>query len=180
MPRTLDAATIAALQDPVIRWVVIVRIETPSLTLLMTSGDNDLTYNSETYTPGTLGNISPVTEGGLQDSAIELQLRTKGFVVVLPFVLRSGRRDVAGGRLALDAEFVVRLLMNPQVNAAVTGAQRNIYSAIAAAATSILSWTPATAGDRKFETSDEWLQLTTQDPGLVAYDLFFTKLSTIP
>ena len=72
MPRTLDAATIAALQDPVIRWVVIVRIETPSLTLLMTSGDNDLTYNSETYTPGTLGNISPVTEGGLQDSAISI------------------------------------------------------------------------------------------------------------
>lgn len=124
--------------------------------------------------------VSCIIDDGLQDSAIELQLRTKGFVVVLPFVLRSGRREVAGGRLALDAEFVVRLLMNPQVNAAVTGAQRNIYSAIAAAATSILSWTPATAGDRKFETSDEWLQLTTQDPGLVAYDLFFTKLSTIP
>jgi hypothetical protein len=124
--------------------------------------------------------VSCIIDDGLQDSAIEAQLRTKGCVVVLPFLLRAGRRDLGGGRLALDAEFVVRLLINPQVNAAVTGAQRNAYGAISAIAASILSWSPATVGDRKFETSDEWLQLTTQDPGLVAFDIFFTKLSTIP
>ena len=72
MPRTIDAATITAIQDATVRWVVIVRIETPGLTLLMTSGSNDLVYNSETYVPGTLGNISPVSEDGLQDSAISV------------------------------------------------------------------------------------------------------------
>lgn len=70
MSRTIDAATIAAIQNPLVRWVVIVRIETPSLTLKMTSGSNDIVYNSETYTPGTLGAISPVTEQGLNNSAV--------------------------------------------------------------------------------------------------------------
>lgn len=72
MPRTIDAATIAAIQDRLVRWVVIVKIETPSLDILMTSGDNDLSYGGDVYLPGTLGNISPVSEDGLQDSAISL------------------------------------------------------------------------------------------------------------
>jgi hypothetical protein len=86
---------------------------------------------------------------------------------------------LGGGKLVLDAEFTVRLLLNPNANAANGGAGRNIYEAIAAAAAAILSWTPANAGDRKFEASADWLQLSTKDAGLIIYDLFFLKLSTV-
>jgi hypothetical protein len=123
--------------------------------------------------------VACIIDDGTQDGAIETQLRSKGFVIVLPNILKAGRRDLGGGRLALDAEFVVRVLANPHVNTAVGGANRNVYSAIGAVVSSVLSWNPVNAGDRKFEAAAEWLQLTTQDPGLMAYDLFFTKLSTL-
>lgn len=122
--------------------------------------------------------VACIVDDGLQDSAIENQLRSKGFVVVVPPILRASRRDIGAGKLLLNSEFVVRILSNPHVNSATGGANRNIYSAIAAAAQAVLSWVPGN-GDRKFETSDEWMQLTTNDAGLTAYDLFFTKLSTI-
>ena len=122
--------------------------------------------------------VACIVDDGLQDSAIETQLRSKGFVVVVPPILRASRRDVGAGKLLLTSEFVVRILANPHVNGATGGANRNIYQAISAVAQAVLSWSP-TNGDRKFETSDEWLQLTTNDAGLTAYDLFFTKLSTI-
>lgn len=123
--------------------------------------------------------VACIIDDGTQDGAIETQLRSKGFVIVLPNILKAGRRDLGGGRLALDAEFVVRVLANPHTNTATGGANRNVYSAIGAVVSSVLSWNPVNAGDRKFEAAAEWLQLTTQDPGLMAYDLFFTKLSTL-
>lgn len=120
-----------------------------------------------------------VVDDGLQDTTIETQLRTKGFVIVIPPVIRAGRRDMGGGKLALDSEVAVRIMANPHVNVQPTGAQRNIYSAIAAAVQAVLQWQPATAGDRKFDVADEWLQIATNDPGLLSYNLFFTKLSTL-
>lgn len=62
MPRTLSAGTIAALASGNPRFIVLVRIETPLLTLLMTSGTAPKEYAGETYTVGTLGGISRVRE----------------------------------------------------------------------------------------------------------------------
>jgi hypothetical protein len=81
--------------------------------------------------------------------------------------------------LLLDAEIVVRVLVNPHVNAAAGGANRNVYSAVASATQAVLSWVPATAGDRRFETSEDFLQIAVNDTGLLGYHLLFTKLSTL-
>jgi hypothetical protein len=123
--------------------------------------------------------VACIVDDGLQDSAIETQLRTLGCVVVVPPILRAGRRDLGAGRLVLEAEIAVRVMVNPHVNTTPTGANRNIYSAIAAATQAVLAWSPATVGDRRFETTEDFLSLTTQDTGLLAYHLIFTKLSTL-
>ena len=123
--------------------------------------------------------VSCIADDGLQDSAIETQLRSVGCVVVVPPILRAMRRDLGAGKLLLDAEIVVRVLVNPHVNASVGGANRNVYSAVAAATQAVLSWIPATAGDRRFETSEDFLQIAVNDTGLLGYHLLFTKLSTL-
>jgi len=63
MPRTLSPEAIAALSSGSPRFVVLVRIETPTLTLRMTSDTGPVTFGGETYTPGTLGSIGTVREG---------------------------------------------------------------------------------------------------------------------
>lgn len=71
MPRTLSPDTIAALSSGSPRFSVLVRIETPSLTLRMTSDTGPVVFGGETYTPGTLGGIGTVKEGGkMEDTSI--------------------------------------------------------------------------------------------------------------
>lgn len=62
MPRTLSPEAIAALSSGSPRFVVLVRIETPTLTLRMTSDGGPVEFGGETYTPGTLGSIGAVRE----------------------------------------------------------------------------------------------------------------------
>jgi len=125
----------------------------------------------------TAPSVVCISDDGLQDSAIETQLRSKGCVVVVPPILRATRRDFGGGKLLIDAEIVVRILVNP--NAAAGGASRNVYTAIASVTQAVLSWVPATVGDRRFETSEDFLQIAVNDTGLLGYHLLFTKLSTL-
>lgn len=122
--------------------------------------------------------VSVITDDGLQDSAIEVQNRTRGCVVVVPPVVRAVRRDKGGRTLLMDAEVAVRVAVNPQVNAQVGGAQRNVYLLIQAVAKAVMDWTP-TPGDYRFEVAEEWLQLVTNDPGLIAYELSFSKSASI-
>ena len=124
--------------------------------------------------------VSVITDDGLQDSAIEAQLRTRGCVVVVPPVVRAVRRDKGGRTLLMDAEVAVRVAVNPQVNAQVGGAQRNVYLLIQAVAKAVMDWAPgASSGDYRFEATEEWLQLITNDPGLIAYELSFSKSASI-
>ena len=127
----------------------------------------------------TAPSVVCISDDGLQDSAIETQLRSKGCVVVVPPILRATRRDFGGGKLLIDAEIVVRILVNPHVNAAAGGASRNVYTAIASVTQAVLSWVPATVGDRRFETSEDFLQIAVNDTGLLGYHLLFTTLSTL-
>ena len=122
--------------------------------------------------------VTVINDDGLQDREIEVQRRTKGCLVVVPPVVRAVRRDKGGRTLLMDAEVVVRVEINPQVNAAVTGAQRNIYSLIQAVAKGLMDWNPG-PGDYRFEATEEWLQLVTNDPGLIAYELSFAKSASI-
>lgn len=62
MPRTISADAIAALSSGSPRFVVLVRIETPSLTVRMTSESGSVNFEGEVYEPGTLGNIGSVSE----------------------------------------------------------------------------------------------------------------------
>ena len=122
--------------------------------------------------------VSVITDDGLQDREIEVQLRTRGCLVVVPPVVRAVRRDKGGRTLLMDAEIAVRVAVNPQVNAQVGGAQRNVYLLVQAVAKAVMDWTPA-PGDYRFEVAEEWLQLVTNDPGLIAYELSFAKSASI-
>lgn len=124
--------------------------------------------------------VPVIVDDGNQHSAIEAGLRDKGFVVVLPPILSAARADQGGHtRTALlNAEFVVRLLVNVEVNTSSIGANRNLYDAITAATAAVLAITPA-SGDRRFEASPGFLTLVTYDDGLVGYDLAFSKLSAV-
>lgn len=122
--------------------------------------------------------VAVINDDGLQDREIEVQRRTNGSLVVVPPVVRAVRRDKGGRTLLMDAEVVVRVEINPQVNAAVTGTQRNIYSLIQAVAKALMDWNPG-PGDYRFEATEEWLQLVTNDPGLIAYELSFSKSASI-
>lgn len=62
MPRTLSPDTITALSSGSPRFVVLVRIQTPTLTLRMTSNSGPVAFNGEVYNPGTLGSIGAVRE----------------------------------------------------------------------------------------------------------------------
>ena len=122
--------------------------------------------------------VAVINDDGLQDREIEVQLRTKGCLVVVPPVVRAVRRDKGGRVLLMDAEVSVRIAVNPQVNAAATGAQRNVYSLIQGVAKALMDWNPG-PGDYRFEATEEWLQLVTNDPGLIAYELSFSKSASI-
>lgn len=63
MPRTLSPETIVALSSGSPRLSVLVRIQTPSITLRMTSDTGPVSFGGETYNPGTLGSIGAVREG---------------------------------------------------------------------------------------------------------------------
>lgn len=73
MSRVIDDATVLAMQADVVRPIVLVKIATPSLNILMTSGMQDIDFGGDTYTYGTLGNISTIPEtDDLKDSSLSL------------------------------------------------------------------------------------------------------------
>ena len=73
MTRSIDDATVLAMQEGVTRPIVLVKIATPSLDILMTSAMQDVDFGGDTYTYGTLGNISTISEtDNLKDSSITL------------------------------------------------------------------------------------------------------------
>lgn len=127
--------------------------------------------------------ISIIVDDGLQDPAIETQLTGKGFVIVIPPVLGGKALSQAGGKVLLSAEVMVRVMLNPEANAAAgTGAQKGAYAAIAAVTASVLGWRPAGGlpgtSEKLFEAAADFLAISNFDPGLIIYDLSFTKHTT--
>ena len=74
MTRPIDSLGIAQIDSGSIRPVIIVKIEAPAGDILITSHTMDVVYGGETYTYGTLGNISPVSETGTLESGIAITL----------------------------------------------------------------------------------------------------------
>ena len=73
MTRLIDDATVLAMQEGVSRPVVLVKIATPLIDILMTSSMQDINFGGDTYTYGTLGNISTISEtDDIKDSSITL------------------------------------------------------------------------------------------------------------
>lgn len=122
--------------------------------------------------------VTVINDDGLQDTQIEVQLRSKGAVIVVPPLIRAVRRDKGARTLVMDVEVAVRVVVNPQVNASTGGAGRNVYELVKAVAQAVMSWTPA-GGDYRFDVAEEFLQLVTNDPGLICYELSFSKSSAI-
>lgn len=124
--------------------------------------------------------VPVITDDGLQDSAIEAALRTVGCVVVVPPIVRAVKRDRGGKVLLMDAEVAVRIAVAPRVNTAVGGANRNVYTLVTEVTKAIVAWDPPNNQQPyRFDVSEEWLQLVTNDPGLIAYELSFSKSASI-
>tara|TARA_R110002167_G_scaffold45515_5_gene136739 strand:+ start:2515 stop:3081 length:567 start_codon:yes stop_codon:yes gene_type:complete len=73
MSRIIDDATVLAMQADVTRPIVLVKVNTPSLDILMCSAMQDLDFGGDTYSYGVLGNISTINEtDDLKDASITL------------------------------------------------------------------------------------------------------------
>lgn len=62
MSRSIDDATVLAANADIVRPVVLVEIITPSLDIRMCSLMQDIDFNGNTYTYGSLGNIGTINE----------------------------------------------------------------------------------------------------------------------
>lgn len=126
--------------------------------------------------------VSVIADDGLQDPAIETELTTKGFTVVVCPIIGGKAVSQAGGRIVVLAEIVVRVMQNPEVNSAVGGAQKGTTAAIAAICAAVLGWRPAGGlpgtSEKLFEAAEDFLAISNFDPGLIIYDLTFQKHTT--
>jgi len=65
MSRSIDAATITALEQGVVKWLVLVKIEFDGGTIAFNSSLGDVDYGGDTYIGfGTLGSVSRIEESG--------------------------------------------------------------------------------------------------------------------
>lgn len=128
----------------------------------------------------TAPSVSCIVDDGYQEREIEAALRTRGFVLVVPPLLRIAFKDQGISKTFTgEADVFVRVLCNAKVNAATGAAQRNVNEAVKQAILAVLSWTP-TAGDRRFMLADsDSVVLSVIEEGLLAYDIFFRKQISI-
>lgn len=118
--------------------------------------------------------IAVIVHDGLQEKAIERQMRTKGAVVVVSPVYRWERRDQSGPRWLNDVTLLVHVQMNPDRNADTDsgGAGVDMYELIVAVKNA--------ATERERHPGSEFFkdqggELSTFDSGLWSYILTFTK-----
>jgi len=123
--------------------------------------------------------VEVLSDDGLQDDAIEAALNGVGCVVVVSPVVRAVRTDQGGKVAVLKAEFIVEVMVNPERNSGTGGADRDALEAVEAVGRVIMAINP-NPGDRRFELADEFMQLVTDDAGLLSYQVMFTKIATIP
>lgn len=124
--------------------------------------------------------VTVIVDDGYKEREVEAELRTKGFVVVVPPILRVAFKDQGISKTFTgEAELFVRVLCNTRVNASTGAAQRNINEAVKQTINAVLAWTP-TAGDRRFLIADpDSVALSVVEEGLLAYDIFFRKQISI-
>lgn len=123
--------------------------------------------------------ITAIVDDGMSKTGLETVLRTKGFAVMVMPVLGVDLKDQGDGKTFTgDAEVLVKVMVNPHVNTLASGAQRNVYSAIAAIFAAVLNWTPG-PGDRRFKITDNAISISAADEGLLSYDLTFSKQITL-
>lgn len=128
----------------------------------------------------TAPSISVIVDDGYKERDIEAELRTKGFVVVVPPILRVAFKDQGISKTFTgEAELMVRVISNARVNASTGAAQRNVNAALKETIAAVLAWTPG-AGDRRFLLADsDSIALSVLEEGLLAYDIFFRKQISI-
>ncbi len=115
---------------------------------------------------------------GQSDSLIDGALNTKGICVAIAPVLEGRLIEGDLSRSSHIARITVWLGMNMPINSGVGGAAKNVYEAIAAIIDAVTGWTPP-RGDHHFSLAEECYELVGYDPGLLAYNVYFTKNLTI-
>lgn len=123
--------------------------------------------------------IVAIVDDGMSKNGLETQLRTKGFAVLVSPLLDINLKDQGDGKTYTgEAQIMVKVLLNPHVNALPTGAQRTVHAAIGAVFAAVLGWTPG-PGDRRFKAAEQSVALSAADEGLLCYDLLFLKQITL-
>ncbi|MCL5099268.1 MAG: hypothetical protein M1608_17385 [Candidatus Omnitrophica bacterium] len=137
---------------------------------MITIGDIQSTVvdliEAESYFAGK----SVIEDLGKSQKEIEAALRSPGACIVVPPVLAGDLLTQTKGATISSIGLMVKILVNP--NATLTGF--DIYQAITQIVHAVLSYT-AERGEKPFEIADNLFTLSHFDPGLLAYDLFFTK-----
>jgi hypothetical protein len=117
----------------------------------------------------TFTGMACITDDGTVKDSVEAQLNSIGAVLVLPPVVTVDPREQAGGSAAMDATFVVRILISPETNSTQT-TPRVFETLRAGVVDTLLAVAGDTHGDR-FEFVND--KLSEIDPGLLAADLTF-------
>lgn len=121
---------------------------------------------------GTGQHVDVISDTGLQEKNVAKKLRDKGAVVVVYPVLTWKLRDQSGGMVVIDATLLVKVKINPEVNADEAGA--DIYEVCSEVTKAMCRYNRHPGGEF-FKIDSDSGALSQFDKGLWEYDLLFTK-----
>ena len=122
--------------------------------------------------------LAIIIDDGSQKEEIEKALRDKGVAILVCPILDGRRGSQATTQITLYCENLVRLEVNPERNAGAGGANLSITRAWREILKAILAYHPS-PGETFWAVPEQPLELSTWQPGLRTYDLFFVKQFTI-
>lgn len=139
--------------------------------------------NGDSYFAAVVGGspkakVKCIVDDGTKGPEIESELNGAGMVLIAEPVLRGVKTSQGRQLVGATVEAVVRVACNPEANGSAQGSKRDIREVVQNLIRAVLGWSPGSPGDRSFEMSEEFLQLVTNDPGLVEYEVFFLKQVT--
>jgi hypothetical protein len=138
----------------------------------LTSGIKTLLDASDYLEDNT---VSVIVSDGLQDKAVERQLRKRGVVVVVLPVQSADARDQAGQTALREVTLAVRVMVNPYRNADTDdgGAGINVYRLVHECIDAVIATTSRHPGGEFYRLIG--FSLNKQDAGEWSYDIGFTK-----
>ncbi len=117
-----------------------------------------------------------IRDVGNSDDLIGNTLSDRGFVVVVLPVLGGAMTSAGKDKVVVNADLMVTIYINPKVNAEDGKANKDIGEAVEKLVASMLEYdncekVPAS----RFKLSTDAFNISTFDPGLFTYDVFFQR-----